>query len=60
MPEEIREIMNKAEDKSESVGASIAAEFIEKSRSLVKGVYLMPSFGRFESCIEIVKSIKKK
>lgn len=59
IPMEIRGIMNKAGEKSESIGAEIAVEFIEKSRSLVKGVYLMPSFGRFESSIEIAKSIKR-
>ena len=60
IPEEIRMQMNKAGENSAKVGTELALEFIEKARSLVKGVYLMPSFGRFESSIEIIKSIKQK
>lgn len=60
IPEDIREKMNEAGENSAMVGTQLATEFIEATRILVKGVYLMPSFGRFESCIKIVKSIKKK
>ena len=60
VPEDIRETMNKAGEKSSNVGAEIAANFIEEIKSLVDGVYLMPSFGRYESSIEIVKAVKGK
>jgi homocysteine S-methyltransferase len=60
VPKNIREKMNEAGENSAMVGAQLAAEFIEETRSLVKGVYLMPSFGRFESSIDIIKSVKRK
>jgi homocysteine S-methyltransferase len=60
VPEDIREKMNKAGENSSTVGAELATEFIERARNLVDGVYLMPSFGRFEASIEIVKKIKRK
>ena len=58
IPESVRSIMEKAGDKSAQVGGEIAWEFIEKARSYVTGIYLMPSFGRFETCIELVKELK--
>jgi len=58
VPEKIRLAMEKAGDKSAQVGGELAAEFIEKARSFVTGIYLMPSFGRFETCIDIVGALK--
>jgi methionine synthase / methylenetetrahydrofolate reductase(NADPH) len=58
IPESIRKAMEKAGDKSAQVGGDIAAEFVEKIKAYVTGIYLMPSFGRFETCIELIKSIK--
>jgi len=60
VPEEIREKMNQAGENSANVGAELATEFIERVRKMVNGVYLMPSFGRFEASIDIVKKIKPK
>jgi hypothetical protein len=51
--------MEKAGDKSAQVGGEIAAEFIESARGYVTGIYLMPSFGRFETCTEIVRNLKR-
>ncbi len=58
IPEKIRNKMNEAGENSASVGAELASEFILKARTMVKGIYLMPSFGRFESSIKIINSIK--
>ncbi|UCE67705.1 MAG: bifunctional homocysteine S-methyltransferase/methylenetetrahydrofolate reductase, partial [Candidatus Zixiibacteriota bacterium] len=60
IPEDIRDKMNSAGENSAYVGAELATEFIEKTRNLMNGVYIMPSFGRFESSIDIIKSIKRK
>jgi len=60
IPESVRRAMEKAGEKSAQVGGEIAAEFIEKVKGYVTGIYLMPSFGRFETCIELVKNIKSK
>jgi methionine synthase / methylenetetrahydrofolate reductase(NADPH) len=59
IPERTLQIMEKAGEKSAQVGGELAAEFIEKARGYVTGVYLMPSFGRFETCIDLVRTLKK-
>jgi len=58
IPEHIREKMNKAGESSAAAGAEIAWEFIEKIRGMVSGIYLMPSFGRYETSIELTKKIR--
>lgn len=58
IPQPIRQIMEKASERSAQIGGELAAEFIEKARPLVTGIYLMPSFGRFETCIDLVRQIK--
>jgi homocysteine S-methyltransferase len=58
VPESILQAMEKAGDKSAHVGGELASEFIEKAKGYVTGIYLMPSFGRFETCIEIVRNLK--
>ncbi len=60
VPTRIRQIMEKAGENSAAVGAELAWEFLEKARSLVSGVYLMPSFGRFETSIDIVNKLKSE
>jgi methionine synthase I (cobalamin-dependent)/5,10-methylenetetrahydrofolate reductase len=59
IPENIRRMMEKAGKQSARVGGEIASEFIEKTKDLVSGIYIMPSFGRFETSISILKSLKK-
>ncbi len=58
IPERILQAMEKAGEDSARVGGELSSEFISSARSLVGGIYLMPSFGRFETCIEIVRNIK--
>jgi methionine synthase / methylenetetrahydrofolate reductase(NADPH) len=58
VPERTRQIMEKAGERSAQVGGELAAEFIEKARGYVTGIYLMPSFGRFETCIDLVRQLK--
>jgi homocysteine S-methyltransferase len=58
IPDKVRAAMEKSGDKSAQVGGELAGEFIERAKSYVTGIYLMPSFGRFETCIEIVRNLK--
>ncbi len=60
IPERTRSIMLKAGERSAQTGGELAEEFIEQARGYVTGIYLMPSFGRFETCIELVKHLKQK
>jgi len=55
VPEKIRERMKKAKDKSAQVGTSVAREILEQAKGIVDGVYLMPSFGRFEMISEVLE-----
>lgn len=57
VPEAIRQRMKKAGDKSAQEGELIAMEIIDKIKKSVAGLYLMPSFGKFETCLNIVKEI---
>lgn len=57
IPNRILDRMNKAGEKSTSEGQDIALELIEKSKGLIKGLYLMPSFSKFEVSMNIIKQI---
>lgn len=58
VPVEIRKTMEKAGERSAGVGGEIAAAFVDKVKGMVAGIYLMPSFGRFETSIRIVEGLK--
>jgi homocysteine S-methyltransferase len=58
VPEAARDAMAKAGNSGAAVGKEIALELLEKSQSLIDGAYLMPSFGRYETCIDIVRILK--
>ncbi len=60
IPERIRQIMEEAGERSAEVGEELAAEFIEQAKGYVTGIYLMPSFGRFETCINLVRKLKDR
>lgn len=60
VPEEIRERMRRAKDQSAQVGTSVARELLERAKGMVDGVYLMPSFGRFEVISEVLEGIDLK
>ena len=57
VPIEIRRRMEKAGEKSSEEGALISMELIDKVKKSVAGLYLMPSFGKFETCLKIIKEI---
>lgn len=54
IPEADLERMNKAGEKGADEGVAICRELLEKTRPLVNGVYLMPSFGRYETCLKVI------
>ena len=57
VPEQVRARMKKAGERSAQEGATIAMEIIEKIKNSVTGLYLMPSFGKYETCMNIIKEI---
>ena len=60
VPDKIRERMREAKDKSAQVGTLLAREILEQAKDTVDGVYLMPSFGRFEMISEVLEGFVSK
>ena len=60
VPDAIRERMRAAGESGADAGLEIAAEQIEEARGLpwVSGVYVMPSFGRYEVAAALVRQIR--
>lgn len=58
IPDHIRRSMAEAGENGMAEGVRIARELLLQARSLVQGVYLMPSFGRFEMVGEIVEVLR--
>lgn len=57
IPERIREAVRKAGDQAERVGMEMALEVALKARPYVDGVYVIPSFGRYEQACELVRAL---
>ncbi|MCI0597043.1 MAG: bifunctional homocysteine S-methyltransferase/methylenetetrahydrofolate reductase [candidate division Zixibacteria bacterium] len=57
IPEPARRAMREAKEKGPEVGIEMARAFLEEVKDLVAGTYLMPSFGRYEQVLEVVKNI---
>ena len=59
VPNAIRERMRLAGEAGASAGLEIALEHVEETRALsfVSGIYVMPSFGRYEVAAELVRRV---
>jgi homocysteine S-methyltransferase len=57
VPQTHRDAMEKAGNEGAKVGVELCRELLERARPLVDGVYLMPSFGRYETCLDVVKNL---
>jgi len=55
IPDKIRERMRCAGEKGAKEGVQICRELLKEAKSLVSGVYLIPSFGRFEQVLEVLE-----
>lgn len=60
IPDEDLERLKLAGEKGADEGVRICRELLEKTRHLVDGVYLMPSFGRYETCLKVVEGLTDK
>ena len=58
VPEDVRERMRRAGERGIEEGLAQARDLLEQTRSMVSGVYLMPSFGRYEVVAELVVAAK--
>ncbi len=54
------EIMEAAGDNGADAGVEICRELLAKAKELVNGVYLMPSFGRYETCLRVIDGFTER
>jgi methionine synthase I (cobalamin-dependent)/5,10-methylenetetrahydrofolate reductase len=57
VPDWIRGRMHAAGNEGQRVGVELARELLSKARSMASGVYLMPSFGRYENCLDVLEGV---
>ena len=55
VPEWIRQRMHEAGNEGQKVGVDLARDLLAQCKSMASGVYLMPSFGRYENCLEVLE-----
>lgn len=60
LTDESRRRMKQAGERGVEEGIKLAQELLTQSKDLVAGTYLMPSFGRYEVCGELVKVLRDK
>ncbi len=58
IPEAVRVRLKEAGDRAADVGLDLALELVASAAPLVAGTYIMPSFGRYEQCAELVRRIR--
>ncbi len=58
VPDAVRERMREAGDSGLAEGTAIAREIIAAARGAVQGVYLIPSFNRYDVVSELVQELK--
>ncbi|WP_324716328.1 bifunctional homocysteine S-methyltransferase/methylenetetrahydrofolate reductase [Carboxydochorda subterranea] len=59
IPERIRRALEKARDAAEQVGMEVALQVAVEASPYVAGVYVVPSFGRYEQACELVRAIRQ-
>ena len=58
IPEAMRERMRRASDNGPAEGRAMARDMIKACRDQAAGVYIVPSFSRFEPIAELVSEVK--
>jgi methionine synthase I (cobalamin-dependent)/5,10-methylenetetrahydrofolate reductase len=60
IPGEAREAMRAAGERGSQVGLEMADALLSAMEGEVAGTYIMPSFGRYEQCAELVRRIRAR
>jgi len=58
IPQVVRDRLRRAGDGTAKEGIALAQEMLLSAKKLVAGAYLLPSFGRYETIVEVVKVLK--
>jgi len=57
IPEGIRERMRRAGDRGAEEGLLMAEELVEQARTLVSGIYIITSYGRYDIAASLVRKV---
>ena len=60
IPASIREDLRKAGDGAERLGMEVALRVALEARPYVAGVYIIPSFGRYEQACQLVRELRQR
>jgi homocysteine S-methyltransferase len=60
IPDEARTAMRAAGERGSEVGIEMADRLLAATEGEVAGTYIMPSFGRYEQCAELVRRIRAR
>jgi methionine synthase / methylenetetrahydrofolate reductase (NADH) len=60
IPDEARAVMRAAGERGSEVGIELADDLLTAMEDEVAGTYIMPSFGRYEGCAELVRRIRAR
>jgi homocysteine S-methyltransferase len=58
IPDEVRAAMQAAGERGAEVGLEQSLALLEAVGDAVAGTYIMPSFGRYEQCAELVRRVR--
>jgi homocysteine S-methyltransferase len=59
VPEPVREALRRAGENSLKEGMALARELLDAARGRVQGVYIMPSFGRYELAAQLLAELRQ-
>ncbi|MBY0359303.1 MAG: bifunctional homocysteine S-methyltransferase/methylenetetrahydrofolate reductase [Candidatus Obscuribacterales bacterium] len=59
IPDHVRAAMEKAGDQGAKVGIELSEALLEEIRPLISGVYLVPSFGRYDDICQLTRKLKQ-
>jgi len=57
VPEHILDAMRRAGSNGLQEGVRLAQELVHQAQHLVQGIYLMPSFGRYDVCAQVFEAL---
>ena len=58
VPDWIRARMHEAGNEGQRVGVELARDLLIACKSKANGAYLMPSFGRYENCLDVIEGVR--
>jgi 5,10-methylenetetrahydrofolate reductase len=59
VPEPVRERVRRAGENGLKEGMALARELLDAARGRVQGVYIMPSFGRYEVAAQLLRELRR-